>query len=266
MWTSLATKTINLQPFFRLSISSPLTTVAEQILIEARNAISPELSRRTNHPPPLPLSHGHELFPLVAIVARHFRARQSPTIAISGPGADALVYSLLAALVADGPFVVLVVDPWHHFDATLVPMRDQDLEHVHVLRPPVPLGVGDGLDGDDDDGGWDVVEKTAQAREWLAYGTHASRHREFWGTVLFGGAAGRMSVHGRAGGGGGGGVCADVVTGRKGWLRVERPRLDGFPVGTSAEEALARREARQSAADAVGWRAVCAWGEFSICP
>lgn len=57
---------------------------------------------------------------------------------------------------------------------------------------------------------------------------------------------------------------ADVTTGWKGWLRVDREEVSGFGVGMSAQEAVSDRERRHAAVQEAGWTAGCVWGAFSF--
>lgn len=117
----------------------------------------------------------------------------------------------------------------------------QDLRHVHVYRPArgPPSHIRDIL---------------ASAEHYMIYNRHASVAREWWGTIVIGGGspAALGSSH------------TDVTTGWKGWLRVNRGEVRGFPVGTSLEEALLERDQRQRAVDAAGYAASCAWGSFTF--
>lgn len=78
--------------------------------------------------------------------------------------------------------------------------------------------------------------------------------REWWGTIVIGGGSPTTLGSGHT----------DVTTGWKGWLRVDREEVRGFPLGMSAEEALVDREQRQRAADASGYTATSAWGGFNF--
>jgi len=146
-----------------------------------------------------------------------------------------LGYALLDALAApDAGYVVLVIDPLHRFDAT----RLRWPQHIHVLRPPPDA---------------DLAVLSCQAREYILLGQHASRHCEFWGTLLFGDPVTPTT-----------GVRANVTIGRHGWLRVERERVAGFSERLTIEEALARREERLGIVDQSGWTVECAWGSFQL--
>lgn len=115
----------------------------------------------------------------------------------------------------------------------------QDLRHVHIYRPArgSPSHIRDVL---------------SSAEHFIVYSRHASVAREWWGTIMIGGGSVLVPGH------------ADVTTGWKGWLRVDREEVRGFTLGMSAEEALVERDQRQQAADASGYTAACAWGGFNF--
>lgn len=83
----------------------------------------------------------------------------------------------------------------------------------------------------------------------MLYGEHASKGREWMGTLVNGGG---MMVKG-----------ADVVVGWRGWLRVEREAVSAFAEGMAVEEAWRERERRQEIVDSRGWKAGSEMGEFS---
>lgn len=114
-----------------------------------------------------------------------------------------------------------------------------DLRHVHIYRPARGSSAY-------------IREVLDSAERFMVYSKHASVAREWWGTIVIGGGSPTALGPGRA----------DVTTGWKGWLRVGRDDVQGFPLGMSAEEALADRHQRQRAADASRYAATCAWGTF----
>jgi hypothetical protein len=221
---------------------------------------------------------------LNGLVQQHFRATQSPTLSLSGRYLP-LLYSLIATLIAAPQNkAVVIIDTEGRFDATRLldcgllsdsepghssvdtdseapgPLHDsiqvlpeprvklEDLDHVYIYRvtqdnrPSIP----------------DII---ASAEEFMVYGTHASKAREWWGTILIGKSSG--ASHARSVGHGHlstAPIC--VTTGWKGWLRVDRDQVRGFPAGMSIEEALAERERRQEAVDRAGWVASSEWGGF----
>ena len=114
-----------------------------------------------------------------------------------------------------------------------------DLSHIHVYRPSRGSKA-------------QLADLLASAEEYMFYGKHASRAREWWGTILIG--------EGDPGGG-----LVDVVGGWKGWLRVDRAEVQGFGIGMSVKEALADRERRQQALDRERrWVASSVWGSFTF--
>ncbi|KAH7030695.1 uncharacterized protein B0I36DRAFT_112980 [Microdochium trichocladiopsis] len=152
-------------------------------------------------------------------------------------------------------------------DCYYYPATPSDLRHVYIYRPPHSQ----------------VRAAIAAAADFMLYGDHASRDREWWGTIVIGssGLSGaRTAPHSAAPRGGHASaagvtapapatvtVTADVLTGYKGWLRVERAeQAPGFHIGISAEEALADRDRRADAmAKTEGkWRAVSRWGSYAF--
>lgn len=132
------------------------------------------------------------------------------------------------------------------------PATPSDLRHIYVYRPAHSQ----------------VRAAITAAGEFMLYGRHQSRDREWWGTIVVGSSglstststASHPSTTSRA-------APADVLTGYKGWLRVDRAEpVPGFHIGISAEEALADRDRR---AEAVGksegrWRATSRWGSYAF--
>ncbi|KFA74495.1 hypothetical protein S40288_08505 [Stachybotrys chartarum IBT 40288] len=174
------------------------------------------------------------------ITARH-SIPQAATASLSGRSLP-LVHRLVATLVSPPHrHVVLVIDLDARFDAARLDCAPADLAHVYVLRParrsdPEALRAL-------------VVE----AQDWLVYSrgasaASASAARALWGTIVVGGLVG----------------VGDVVTSWRGWLRVDRAAVPGFPLGLSAEEALASRDTRQAAVDQAGWAASSEWGGFGF--
>ncbi|KAI1091210.1 hypothetical protein F5B19DRAFT_281619 [Rostrohypoxylon terebratum] len=203
-------------------------------------------------------------FPALAgIATRYHKATQSappPVLSVSGRYLP-LLYHLISTLIAEPyDYTVVVVDAESRFDVTRLlstphrsdhaaahhpidsshPARIPDLRHVHVYRP---------ARGQDQ-----VRAAVAAAGQWMVYGTHESRVREWWGTVVIGGGSGA---------GGGTGVKGDVNAGWKGWLRTEREEIPGFPAGVSVEEALRDKGKRQEVVDAAGWVAASRVGGYA---
>jgi hypothetical protein len=108
-------------------------------------------------------------------------------------------------------------------------------------------------DDDNDKNGTTSAEHlralVTEAGNFMLYAAAAapSASRQWWGTIVVGGMG-----------------AGQVVAGWKGWLRISRKETPGFALGTSAEEALARRSARQSVVDAAGWIAESQWGDFDF--
>ncbi|OTB02748.1 hypothetical protein M426DRAFT_322349 [Hypoxylon sp. CI-4A] len=186
---------------------------------------------------------------LANIATRYHKETRSappPVLSVSGRYL-ALLYHLISTLIAEPHnYTVVVVDAEGRFDVTRLlsssthphsgnsyPAQVADLRHVYVYRPAR--------------GQEQVQAVVAAAGEWMLYGAHGSRAREWWGTVVIGGG---VSVKG------------DVNAGWKGWLRVEREGINGFPAGISVEEALRDREKRQEVVDAAGWVASSSVGGY----
>lgn len=119
-----------------------------------------------------------------------------------------------------------------------------DLQHLYVYRPARGSRSH-------------VRDIIASAEQYMLYGTHRSRDREWWGTIVVG-AAGATPFRGSTG------PMVDVAAAWKGWLRVDRAEVPGFGLGLSAEESLADRGRRQAAVDAAGWAASSLWGGFAF--
>ncbi|KAI1761959.1 hypothetical protein GGR53DRAFT_448485 [Hypoxylon sp. FL1150] len=198
---------------------------------------------------------------LANIASRHHNAAKSappPVLSVSGRYLP-LLYHLISTLIAEPhSYAVVVVDAESRFDVTRLvtspsssssssssanpldrssparssyPANPSDLRHVHVYQPSR---------GQDQ-----IRAAVAAAQEWMVYGSHGSRAREWWGTVVIGAGAGA--------GAGSSGIKGDVNAGWKGWLRVEREEVAGFAAGTSIEEALRDRGKRQEVVDGAGW-------------
>ncbi|KAI0880688.1 uncharacterized protein GGS22DRAFT_193065 [Annulohypoxylon maeteangense] len=201
---------------------------------------------------------------LANIATRYHKATQSsppPVLSVSGRYLP-LLYHLISTLIADPHnYTVVIVDAESRFDVTRLisspissdpashqpsgsnssnyPAKVPDLRHVHIYRPAR--------------GQEEVRAAVAAADQWMLYGNHGSRAREWWGTVVIGGGSGA---------GGGMSVKGDVNAGWKGWLRVEREEVSGFPAGVSVEEALHDRGKRQEVVDAAGWVAMSRVGGY----
>lgn len=218
------------------------------------------------------------------LVKRHFRATLSAPLAITGRYHE-LLYLLVATLIArPHEKAVAIIDFEGRFDPirilATIPYEDEcqtvsspsvagidqpsmahttshtspfvrrvDLEHVHLMRP----GRGDAAH---------IARCVASVEEYMLYGNHSSRTREWWGTIVVGGGdnpAGSPSAAASA--------QLAVTAGWKGWLRVDRAASDalsGFLPGTSLEQALEVREKRLRLVEDAGWVATCPWGRFTF--
>ncbi|KAI1475499.1 hypothetical protein F4774DRAFT_421502 [Daldinia eschscholtzii] len=192
---------------------------------------------------------------LANIATRYHKATQStppPVLSVSGQYLQ-LLYHLVSTLIAEPyNYTVVIIDAESRFDVTRLvssrfprstavssyPAQLSDLRHVYVYRP---------ARGQDQ-----VRAALAAAGEWMLYGAHGSRAREWWGTVVIGG----------GGTGGGPSVKGDINAGWKGWLKVEKEEIEGFPADFSVEEALRDREKRQKVVDDAGWVASSRVGSY----
>ncbi|CAK7239309.1 MAG: hypothetical protein STHCBS139747_000739 [Sporothrix thermara] len=211
-------------------------------------------------------------FPIPALqqlVAHHFRSTRAPELVVGGQRPLALVYLLVATLVA-APLrqTVVVVDAEARFDARQLlgvqprastanapaataaaaaavmagdgasssslcnlsaPVTEDDLQHVHVFRV---------------DPRWRVplAELVAAAEQRVMYGGQRRRDRPWWGTIVVGGASGSSSVGGTGGRASssalGHSVGASLVTGPYGWLRVDRQEQDAVAVQQERQRQL----------------------------
>ena len=224
----------------------------------AGNAANPSPPRTALKPFPIG--------PLDALVNRHFRATQSAPLALTGRHRE-LLYLLIANLICPPhQKAVAVVDVEGRFDPLRLlatsPAEDAagtgftraarvqraDLDHVHVLRPA--CGSGNLTR---------ISDCIASIEEHMLYGSHPSRGREWWGTIVIGGGldpAGSASAAASA--------QVAVTADWKGWLRVSRAEVPSL-CHLSAEEALAERDNRQAAVEGAGWVATSPWGGFTIC-
>jgi hypothetical protein len=174
-----------------------------------------------------------------------------------------LVYKLISTLVSR-PFqkAVVVIDAENQLDPTRLvalshPEQDtdaeDDLDHVHVFQPARCTSER-------------LRELVVRSEDWMLYGDHGSRAREWWGTIVIGGPviapppAASVPASGRSFRG----PSADVTAGWKGWLRVDREDVPGYSVGVSAAEAIVDREKRQDIVEKAPWKATCQWGEFTF--
>lgn len=120
-----------------------------------------------------------------------------------------------------------------------------DLDHVHILRPARGSITH-------------IADCVASIEKYMLYGSHRSRGREWWGTVVIGGGlnpAGSASAAASA--------QVAVTADWKGWLRVDRAEVPTL-WDMSVQEALADREKRQAAVEGAGWVASSPWGSLAI--
>lgn len=211
---------------------------------------------------------------LNVLVVRHYRATHSVPLGIRGRYWP-LLYLLLATLIAPpNNKCVLVVDCDGGFEVSrilestpvsMLPLpphmqpkdmsSDQrekvhppyhrsvlpsDLAHVYVVRP------GDTREGP-------LCRAILSAKQYMTYGQHRSRDREFWGTVVIGADDPGADV--------------DVVCGTmRCWLKVERqcvPGLGARGVG-SYEEGLRKRAEHETDRASTPLTARCVWGRFKF--
>jgi len=136
-----------------------------------------------------------------------------------------LLYLIVDTAVEEKLGTVVVVDMDGRFDVSRLRC---ELQHVHMVRP-FKGALKITLDSIDD---------------YLLYGQHQSKGRELVATIVIGGQGG------------------DIMAGWRGWMLVEREEVAKFEPGTSVEEALVEREARQEAVESADWIASSACGEF----
>jgi hypothetical protein len=232
-------------------------------------------SNNSNAPAPAPAPSTRlkpfHIGPLDHLANLHFRATQSATLALSGRHHE-LLYVLIATLIAaphdkavaiidfEGrfePLRLLAARPFTEAAATgstnataaepkpRAAVQRADLNHVHILRPARGSITH-------------IAACVASIEKYMLYGSHRSRGREWWGTVVIGGGlnpAGSASAAASA--------QVAVTADWKGWLRVDRAEVQTF-WDMGAEEALADREKRQAAVEAAGWVASSPWGSLMI--
>lgn len=243
------------------------------------------------HLPSFPIPALHEL------VTRHFRSTRAPELVAGGQRPLALVYLLVATLVAE-PLrqTVVVVDAEARFDvrqllgiqpkasalgrvdiegsdATVLafPVTEDDLQHVHVFRA---------------DPRWHVPlsELAATAEQRVLYGAQRRRDRPCWGTIIIGGASAsgsdsnkNTSRNSEDGGGSstiGSAVGVGLVTGSYGWLRVDCLQRNAWEARqerqaqllTLFENVNLRHENmdEEMEFEPVTWIAGSPWGAFSF--
>ena len=159
------------------------------------------------------------------------------------------MYRIASTLVSSPHhFALLIIDLDGRFDPSRLSCAEEDARHVYVQRPAQqvrPVG-GENPEVSLTSASGPVK---ADADVHMLYGaaTAASATRQWWGTILVGGLG-----------------PGDLTAGWKGWLRVDREKVPGFPLGISVERALEQREARQAVVDTARWSADSLWGGFAF--
>lgn len=92
-----------------------------------------------------------------------------------------------------------------------VEIQEQDLQHLYIYKVARE----------------NVHETLKVIDEFMVYGDHSSKNRQWWGVLVIGGPA----------------VGGDLHFSRKGWLHVQRVAAEGFE-GIGVCEALQQRERR----------------------
>lgn len=172
-----------------------------------------------------------------------------------------LIYKLVSALVSRPCLkAVVVIDTEKQFDPTRLAAPsvpdtqtdadDDDFDHVYVFQPAQCSPER-------------VRELVMRSEEWMLYGDHGSRAREWWGIIVIGGPVMNGATQ-HSSGQGPRHLTVDVTAGWKGWMRVDRQDVPGYPVGASAAEALENRHKRQIVVDEALWMATCHWGDFTF--
>ncbi|KAI0110748.1 hypothetical protein GGR51DRAFT_75207 [Nemania sp. FL0031] len=216
---------------------------SQQLLESLRGAFTNNNNPSHHRNPGIPIPE------LSALISQYQRATQSappPLLSVSGRYLPFLYHLISTLISAPHSYTVVIVDTEGKFDATRLvasqsssqanyPATLADLAHVHLYRP------GRSQEG--------VKAVLGGVDEFMLYGDHASRGRQWWGTVVIGGAGGGGLVH----------------AGWKGWLRVEREDVGvgGFAAGVSIEEALQARSSRMHTVEQAGWTASSRWGSYS---
>ena len=139
-----------------------------------------------------------------------------------------LLYHIVNHLVKVRGGTVAVIDVDGRFSPSHL---DCDLRHVHIFRPTRSS-----------------LNITLESVEgYMLWGGHASKDREWMATIV------------------NGGVGGEIMTGWRGWLKVEREEIEGFAAGISVDEALTemRRVQGSGSIGSQGWRALSQHGMFS---
>jgi hypothetical protein len=136
-----------------------------------------------------------------------------------------LLYHLINHMITTLNGTIALID----LDGRFSPSHlDCDLQHIHVFRPTRSNAKAT-LDG---------------AEEYMLWGDHGSKGREWVGTLV------------------NGGVGGDIMVDWKGWLRVEREEVGAFSVGVGIEEVVGERGTRQEIVESKGWKGVSELGSY----
>jgi hypothetical protein len=230
-----------------------------------------------SRPPKYKIRLPPRVFPisvLNVLVVRHYKATHRVPLGIRGRYFP-LLYLLLATLIAPpNNKCVLVVDVEGKFEVSKIleqtpvsmrplppeqqpknmpreqrrrvgppyhqPVLPSDLAHIYVIRP-----------ADEREG--PLCRAIRQAKQYMMYGPHRSRDREFWGTVVIGADDPGADV--------------DVVCGTmKCWLKVVREPVWTFGAKglNSYKGVLKHRAKRDADRSFTPLTARCVWGRFKF--
>jgi hypothetical protein len=187
--------------------------------------------RTTVHPNPSKTG----IAKLDSLIKSHSQTTLNAKLAISGRGLP-LLYHLINHLVSYLNGTIVLIDLDQRFSPSHLP-ASCPLQHIHVFRPTK----------------MNLKVTLESIEEYMVYGDHESKGREWVGTI----------VNGGGGGTGGLGKGIDVTIGWRGWLTVEREEVGAFGEGVNVEEAWGDRERRQEVVESREWKAVCDAGEYS---
>lgn len=145
-------------------------------------------------------------------------------LSITGRGLP-LLYHLIDHMITTLNGTIVLIDLDGRFSPSHLAC---DLLHIHIFKP-TKSNFKATLDGVED---------------YMLWGEHKSKSREWVGTLVNGGMGG------------------DIMVGWKGWLRVEREEVGGFPVGVGIEEVVRERGTRQDVVDKKGWKGISELGDY----
>jgi len=88
----------------------------------------------------------------------------------------------------------------------------------------------------------------------MMYGDHGSKGKVWMGTIVIGdvppvGAPGKGNIY-------------FTLEKWKGWVRVGKKEVTGYPTGVSPKEVVGERDKRQDVVDGKGWRVSSEHGEY----